>query len=150
VPKFTATIGKLGVNPYVTVHASVSTAFSRRGNIPVKGTLNDFPITATLTPTGNGRHRLYINTEMSRGAKVAEGDIVTFALELDTGSRESPVPEVLVRALESNEAAKTVWENMPPSHRREYLAYLKSLKKPETLERNVHKVIAALLKKTNA
>lgn len=148
--EFTATIGNLGVNPYLTVPWSVSAAFGRQGNIPIKGTIDDCPITATLTPTGNGWHRLYINTEMRRGAEVAEGDMVTFALELDTGSRELPVPEALVRAFESNEAAKTVWENMPPSHRREYLAYLNSLKKPETLERNVHKVIAALLKKINA
>jgi len=40
VQEFTATIGNLGVNPYLTVPESVSAVFGRRGNIPVKGTID--------------------------------------------------------------------------------------------------------------
>lgn len=72
--QFTARIYKQGINPCVDGPAEVSQAFGRRGHIPVTGTLNGHPITATLVSKGGGQHRLYINGAMRKQAGVDTGD----------------------------------------------------------------------------
>jgi len=144
--EFSAKIFKVGVNPYVEVPENVSRCLKKTGYIPVTGTINDFPIQATLVPVRNGRHRLYINGEMRKKANVAVGDLIRLVLALGTKPREVPMPAAFAAALESNEKAKAAFEKLPPSHQKEIISYLNFLKKPETLERNIEKVIKALLK----
>lgn len=142
---FTAKIQKIGINPYVAVPAGISRAFGRRRYVPVRGAVNAFPIRTTLVPTGAGRHRIYVNGEMRKGARVGVGGHVRVALEIDRVSREVPIPRELAAALRRNKAAACVFAALPPSHRRDYLLYLNWLKTPEALRRNVRKVIAHLL-----
>lgn len=145
--EFTSTILKAGINPYVDVPEEIGRTFGTHGNIPVKGFINEYSIRATLVPIGGGRHRLYINGEMRRGAGVEVGDTIRVSLEPDNEPRELPVPLLLRKFLDSDSKAGAAWDKLPPSYRREYLAYLNSLKTPEALERNVRKVIAELIEK---
>jgi len=144
--EFSAVIYKVGINPCVDIPERVSRTFGIRGNIPVTGALNGLPIRATLVPIGEGRHRLYINGEMRRRARVNAGDRINLRLELDTTPRMLPLPKPLDAALKENETAGAAWERLTPSHRKEILAYLNWLKTPESLERNVKKVITVLLR----
>ncbi len=142
--KFSATIAIAGINPYVVVPLRVSKVFGRRGNIPVRGKLNDVSISGTLVPAGNGHHRFYINGEMRKKAKVGAGDEITLSLEFDNEPRILPVPEALRLALENDEEAEEAWGNLTPSRRKEILTYLNWLKTPDALERNVRKVITII------
>jgi hypothetical protein len=144
--EFSAKIYKVGINPAVDLPEDVSRCLKKTGYIPVTGTLNGFPIRATLVPVGNGRHRLYINAEMRKKANVTVGNLIHLALALDTKPRDAPMPQAFAAALESNEKAKAAFEKLPPSHQKEILVYLNFLKKPETLQRNIAKVISILLK----
>jgi hypothetical protein len=141
---FTAVIERVGINPYVDVPASVSLAFARRGNVPITMTLNGVGFRGTLVPRGEGRHRLYINTEMREGAHVAVGDSVHVALQIDDQLRSIPLPEPLRRALAENAEAERAWGKLVPSRRKEILAYLNALKRLDALARNIRKVIASL------
>jgi len=142
---FSAIINKVGINPYVAIPEHISQCFGKRGYIRVTGVLNGVSIRATLVPTGNVRHRLYVNGEMRKKANVKVGDNVHLTLRLDTEPREVAVPRELVEALESNEKARTAFERLPLSHQKEILDYLNFLKKPESLKRNIEKVIRSLL-----
>lgn len=119
--EFSAEIYKVGINPCVDVPERVSTAFGKRGYVPVEGKLNAHQIRATLVPKGSGRHRLYINGEMCRAADVATGDEVNLVLWRDTKSREIPVPEDLAEALRTAKGALEAFEKLSPSHRKELL-----------------------------
>ncbi|MFQ5951639.1 MAG: DUF1905 domain-containing protein [Candidatus Geothermarchaeales archaeon] len=145
VKRFSATIRKVGVNPCVDVPRRVSEAFARRGYVPVLMTLRGLAFRATLVPTGGGRHRLYINDEMRRKADVDVGARIRLALELDTEPRTIPMPEELALALKRDKTAELAWERLRPSHRRDVLAYLNSLKRPESLARNIEKLMGRLL-----
>jgi uncharacterized protein YdeI (YjbR/CyaY-like superfamily) len=59
------------------------------------------------------------------------------------------MPPAFAAALKDNEKGKAVFESLSPSHQKEILAYLNYLKKPETLERNIKKVIKSLLEPKN-
>ncbi len=144
--RFREPIRIIGINPYVEVPGSISAAYGIKGSIPVKGRVNDYEIRATLVPIGIGRHRLYINGEMREGAGVGVGDTIDVVLDLDTEPRIESVPAALTKAFELNQKAREVYENYPPSHRREILRYLNSLKNPESVEKNVEKLINILEK----
>jgi hypothetical protein len=123
--EFSATITKVGINPCVEIPQEASEAFGRRGNIPVSGTLNGLPISSTLVPVG-------------------VGDTVTVSLDIDPEPREIPVPKELQKALEGNPEAKKAFNGLTRPRRRDILAYLNSLKRKESLERNVKKVLDEL------
>jgi hypothetical protein len=141
---FSAIVGKVGINPCVDVPERVSACFGERGYVPVSGTLNDVAIRAMLVPAGNGRRRLYINGEMRKKANVTVGDRIRLSLSIDTEPREAPMPKEFAEALKKSEKARMVFENLSPSRQREILVYLNYLKKPESLRRNIEKVIRLL------
>jgi len=144
--QFSSTIYKLGINPCVEVPLRVSRAFGRRGYVPVAGRLHGKPFLANLVPTGRGRHRPFINGEMRNQAKVDVGDRITVTLKFDPRPREVPVPNDLARALRSHRTARAAWGLLTPSRRKEVLRYLISVKRQQTLDRNIRKVIALLEK----
>ena len=145
---FSAIIYKLGINPCVDVPPRVSEAFGKRGYVPVSGTLNSEPISATLVPKGEGRHRLFINGDMRQRAAVDVGNRVKLSLRLDAQPRIVAMPPEFARILQSNRAARLAFEQLQPSRRKEILTYLNWLKRPETLSRNIKKTIDKLLKQT--
>jgi uncharacterized protein YdeI (YjbR/CyaY-like superfamily) len=83
---------------------------------------------------------------MRKAAGVGEGDLVQINLEIDTQPRITPMPEEFTLALKRNKSAKNAFDQLTPSRKKEILAYLNSLKRPDTLKRNIDKVIASLLK----
>jgi hypothetical protein len=146
--RFEAVVYKLGINPCVDIPEEVSEAFGIRGYVPVKGSLNGHAVRANLVPKGGGRHRLYLNGEMRARANVGVGDRVELVLEHDPLPRpDIPVPEALARAFEENPAAKNAFHSLTPSRQKEILSYLNYLKRPDSIQRNVDKVIQMLMDK---
>jgi hypothetical protein len=146
---FRAVVHTLGINPCVDVPWPVVARLLRAarrtsGPLPVKGAIDRTPIIATVVKY-QGDWRLYLNTAMRRASGVDVGDTVAVALRFDPAPRVLPVPTPLRQALGKNLRAKTIWDGLAPSHRREYLLYLNSLKTRESLERNVKKVIRLLV-----
>jgi len=146
--RFSATIFTNGINPCVDVPARVSKALTRTGYIPVRGTLDGSAFRAGLVSLGGGRHRLFINGEMRKAAGVETGDRVTVVLDYDPEPRNVPTPPQLTAALNATPAARKKWLALPESGRKEALLYLNSLKREETVQRIVQKLITRLL--TNA
>lgn len=145
---FSARITKLGINPCVDVPQRVIDELSRdrgpiTGPITVRGTLKGAAFRQTVVKF-RGAWRLYINTEMRRAARAAAGDVVDITLEYDPEPRVVPMHPALARALAGNEKAKAVFERLPPSHQKEYLNYLNSLKTAETTARVIDKIIRRL------
>jgi hypothetical protein len=93
---------------------------------------------------GGGRHRLFLNGEMRKQANVSVGDLASLILEEDAQARAVPMPAEFALALEEHAAAKVAFAQLPPSRQKEILAYLNWVKQPETLKRNIAKVIAKL------
>jgi uncharacterized protein YdeI (YjbR/CyaY-like superfamily) len=82
---------------------------------------------------------------MRKKANVKVGDTILLSLRLDTEPTGVAVPRELVEALERNEKARETWDKLTPSHRKEMLDYLNYLKRPESLKRNVEKVVKHLV-----
>lgn len=148
IHQFTATVYKLGINPCVDVPRRISDAFGRHGYVPVEGTLNGQPIRATLVPKGGGRHRLYLNGDMRKRANVELGDRVRIVVYEDTQPRTVPMPAEFAAALKKNPKARAAFEALTPSQQKDILVYLNWLKHPESLQRNIDRLIARWVKQT--
>jgi hypothetical protein len=141
---FKARIAQVGINPCVDVPARISRAIDVRGYVPVAGRLNAAEFRANLVPLGGMRHRLYLNSDMRTRAAVGVGDRVEITFEIDSRPRPVRLTPQLARALAADPAARAQWDALVPSQRKEVLAYLNSLKRVESIERNVAKVVAKL------
>jgi hypothetical protein len=145
---FAATVRKIDINPYVKVPDRIvrrlhQDANKETGPIPVTGKLRGKPFSTTVVRF-RGMWRLYLNTAMRREASVEVGDKVNVGVRFDNTLRTEPSPRKFTLALSRNKKAKTAFEKLAPSRRKEILRYLNSLKQQETLERNIGKIIQLL------
>ena len=145
-PPFTARIYRLeDINLAIDLPAEVSEWFGHHGFVPVYGMLAAITIRANLVPTGKGRHRIYLNRPMREASATGEGDEVRVTLWLDEDPRDVELPEDLREALVAAEALDG-FLSWPPSHQREHIRAIESVKRPETRSRTIERSVAAALK----
>jgi Domain of unknown function (DUF1905)/Bacteriocin-protection, YdeI or OmpD-Associated len=145
--KFRAEIWRpegVGTSFFITVPFSVERVWGTRARVAVKGTVNGFAFRSSVMPYGDGHH-LSINKEMREGAGgVSVGDEVDVVLERDEAPRIVEPPPELAALLPKNKAAKATWDKLPPSHRKEYAAFISEAKKEETRQRRAEKSVELL------
>ena len=148
MPKFSETIYKIGINPVVDPPDKVLIAIFKaadrsKGPIPVRGKLNGAEFVQTLVKY-QGRWRLYINGPMLKDSGLAVGDAAKIDIEFDPRSREVVMPKELEAALKRDKKAKAAFEGLSPSRRKEISKYIGSLKTPESVAKNIERVIRHL------
>jgi len=94
-----------------------------------------------------GEWRLYINTKMLKNSPKRIGEQIEIRIDYDPEKREISIHPKLIQALNENETAKTVFQNLRPSLQHEIIRYISHLKTEESIDKNVHKAIAFLLGK---
>jgi hypothetical protein len=146
---FSAKIFIIGINPYVLLPAAAlkelfKQAGKDRGAIPVKGTIDGHAFLQNLVKY-SGKWRLYLNTPMRKAAGKDVGDTAVFGLCFDPKPRVTDMPPALQTALDKNKKAKTAFEQLSPSYRKEIMRYINNLKTEESINRNVTKAINHLL-----
>jgi len=146
---FSAEIKIIGINPFVFLpHHALEALFEQagknKGKIPVRMSIDGHEFTQTLVKY-SGSWRLYLNTPMRAAAKKQVGDMARFEIAYDSVPRIiEPHPE-LVKALNKNAEAKTMFENLSPSLQHEIVRYISYLKTDVSVERNVKRAINFLL-----
>ena len=148
MPRFSATIYKIGINPVADPPAeALAIVFEHagrlKGPIPVRGKLNGAPFVQTLVKF-RGAWRLYINGSMLKDAGLKVGDIAKVDLDYDPSPREVEMPTQLSSALRKDKAARSEFEKLSPSSRKEIIRYIASLKTRDAVARNVERVIQQL------
>lgn len=89
-----------------------------------------------------------VNAEMRAGAKCKAGDSVEVVIELDEEERKVEVPPSLRKIISADPKAKEVWGKLSFTHQKEYVRAIEDAKKPETRERRIQAMMAALRSKT--
>ncbi|MFL9829232.1 YdeI/OmpD-associated family protein [Flavobacterium sp. ST-87] len=148
---FLATIEIIGINPFVFVPEEILNAIfeqagKSKGPIPIKGTVNSLPYIQTLMKF-KGEWRLYINTKMLKNSPKRIGEQIEISISYDAEKREIPIHPKLLQALNENEEANTVFQNLRPSLQHEIIRYISHLKTEESVDKNVLKSIDFLLGK---
>ena len=110
----------------------------------VAGTLNGHPFRSNVVKMGRafflGVHKANVDA-----LGLSLGDSVAVVMSLDTEPRgDDTPPEILAEALREDPVAAVTWKNLAPSHRREYVGYIKEAKRDETRARRVKRTIDEL------
>jgi bacteriocin resistance YdeI/OmpD-like protein/uncharacterized protein DUF1905 len=91
-----------------------------------------------------GRYLLGLSNANRQSAGVATGDEVEVEVELDAEPRVVVEPADFARALDANPAARTAYDRLSYSRKREHVLAIDSAKKPETRIRLIDKALAML------
>jgi hypothetical protein len=148
---FKAEIHIIGANPYVALPAEIleeifSQAGKNKGKIPVRMRMDGYEFVQTLVKY-SGSWRLYLNTPMRKAANKEVGDTADFEIEFDPVQRPIPIHSKLTKALQDNDEAKRIFENIRPSLRLEIVRYISFMKTEAAIDKNVKKAINFLLGK---
>ena len=150
--RFQATIKIRGINPYVRVNARIASQLKKswRKPLPVTVRINELPRKPwriNLMPVGDGSFYLYLHESVRNASRSKVGDRVTVDLSFDDRYRSGPaypVPALLRVALKKNGAAKSVWDALIPSRKKEIVRYFAMLKSPEAKTRNMERIMRVL------
>ena len=133
--KFTGKLvskGPGGAWTFLEIPFSVEKVFGKKGRVPVSGTINGSAFRHSLMPEGDGTHSMMVGKELQTRARANPGDTVTISLQLDEAERIVAVPPELKRALKADAAAKSAFDALAYSHKKEYAERISTAKKPET------------------
>ena len=110
----------------------------------VTGTLNGHPFRSNVMRTG-GAFFLGVHKANVDALGLSPGDTVAVVMSLDAEPRgDDTPPAILAQALQEDPVAAATWKDLAPSHRREYVGYIKEAKKDETRARRVRRTIDEL------
>lgn len=146
--KFSAVLQLIGINPYVLVPEAILNnifvqAQKNKGSIPVCGFINEVPYTQTLVKY-KGEWRLYINLKMLVNSPRRIGETISVTIQWDNKDRTIKMLPQFETALKNDLEAHRIFESLTPSLQKEIIRYLSSLKKEETVNRNIALAIGFL------
>ncbi|HEX5047769.1 MAG TPA: YdeI/OmpD-associated family protein [Gammaproteobacteria bacterium] len=131
---------------YVVVPIEIALDANLRHASRVRGTVNGAPYRSSLMMYGGVFH-LGVHKATLAAAGVQAPAHVTVTIELDAEPLPTDaVPDDLAKALK-RAGASAAWRSLRPSLKREHVQSLLDAKKPETRERRVAKIVAALREK---
>lgn len=122
---------------FLLLPGDAGAALSSRGPVTVDGTLADAPFQATLQPDGKGGHWLKVPKALLQAASARAGDEVRLAITPVAEEPEPKLPAPLRSALAAAPAAKAAWKSLTPVARRDWIHWIESAKKAETVERRI-------------
>ena len=122
---------------FLVLPKEASAKLPTRGMTTVEGILNGHPFRATLEPDGQKSHWLKVDEKTRKAAGVEVGDVVPLEI-LSVGKEPEPrVPADLRKALAAAPAARSVWSDITPIARRDWIQWITSAKQPETRARRI-------------
>ncbi len=130
-----------GGGAYVEVPFSVPDVFGTRGQMRVKGTIDGHPLQSSVAPMSGGSHVLGIHKATRAAIGKSIGDRVAIVIEPDLAERTVAVPAELAAVLAKNRTARTAFEKLAHTHRKEYVEWIEQAKRPETRQRRIAQTV---------
>ena len=135
--RFEAKLFKIGSWTLLRLPKSASAKLPSRGMTMVEGTINDFRFQAALEPDGKGSHWFRVDKTMSKAIRADAGDTVMLAMEPVKEWSEPNVPADLKNALAAVPQAHTLWMEITPMARWDWIRWIGSTKNPDTRKRRI-------------
>jgi uncharacterized protein YdeI (YjbR/CyaY-like superfamily) len=121
-----------------------------RGQIRVKGEINQFAFRTTLFPTGDGHHYMIVNKQMQKGGSVQPGMEAHFRMEPDLEERTVPASPELESVLKQSRRLQKFYQGLTPSTRTEIVRWIAGAKQRETRARRADQCAERLMETMEA
>jgi antitoxin component of MazEF toxin-antitoxin module len=125
----------------IQVPEEVIEALGQSKRPPVTITINGFTYRTTAVRMG-GAFYVPLAAENREAAGVAAGDAITVEIENDTAPREVTLPDDLAAAMD--DAARTTYDGLSYTHRKEWVRWVEEAKKPETRATRIERTVTGL------
>lgn len=142
--RFEAKVVKIGSYTLVRLPQAASDKLPSRGMVMVEGTINDFSFQDALEPDGKKGHWLRIDAGLLKSAGAHVGDSVTLAIEPSKEWPEPVVPADLAQALAADQKAHSVWVDITPMARWDWIRWIGATKNPATRQRRIEVMCSKL------
>ncbi len=130
---------------FLILPKDASAKLPSRGMTAIEGTLNGEPFQATLEPDGEKSHWLKVDRKLSKAAGAEAGDVVILEVAPVAEEPEPKVPAELGKALAAAAPkARTVWSDITPTARRDWIHWITSAKQEETRARRIKNACSML------
>lgn len=131
---------------YAAIPFDVEKEYGTRGRVKVKATFDGYPYRGIMVKRGTGGHLIGLRKEVREAINKQVGDKVKVTIEKDDEERTVEVPRELQKLLSKNKAAKTFYDSLSFTNRKEYAAWISSAKKEATKEKRLNDTLVKLLK----
>ena len=125
---------------------SVQKVFGKKSGVKVKVKINGIEHRGFLMPQGDGTHCMGLKKELREKMKVSYGDKITVEMQEDLEERTIEIPGELKSAVNKNKSAKSFFESLSFTNRKEYVNWIVSSKRKETRLERLNKTIDKLNK----
>jgi hypothetical protein len=142
--RFEAKLFKIGSWTLLRLPKSASAKLPSRGMTMVEGTINSFRFQAALEPDGKGSHWFRVDKTMSKAIGADAGDSVMLSIEPVKEWSEPNVPADLKDALAVVPQAHTLWMEITPMARWDWIRWIGGTKQPETRRRRIETALSKL------
>jgi hypothetical protein len=142
--RFQARLTAIGSQPILRLPDAASSKLPSRGLSMVEGTFNGHAFRAPLEPDGVGSHWFKVSNTLLEGANAHVGDSVSLALEPMTQWPEPEVPADLAKALASNPQVRTVWLDITPLARWDWIRWIGATRNHDTRTIRIEKTLSKL------
>ncbi len=148
VKKFTAVLEDPGLTvdaAFISFPYDVPQLFGTRGQVKVKVTFDGYPYRGILSVMGGGKHAILVRKDVRQAISKNVGDTVKVVVEQDLEERVVELPKSLHDLLEKKPKAKTFFDTLSFTNRKEYAVWIASAKKEETLLKRLDATIDKLM-----
>ncbi len=130
---------------FLILPKNASARLPSRGITAIEGTINGFPFQAALEPDGQKSHWLKVDRKLREAAGAEAGDVVTLEIAPAGKETEPEVPADLRKALAAAAPkTRTVWSDITPNARRDWIHWITSAKQEETRARRIKNACSML------
>jgi hypothetical protein len=116
-----------------------------RGQVMVKGAINDSQFQTALEPDGKGSHWLQIDVPMQKSIHAAAGDTVSVSIEPTKDWPEPEVPADIQAALDADPQVEALWKRVTPLARWEWIRWIRATNQDETRKHRIKVACSKLM-----
>lgn len=132
---------------YIEFPFDVEKEFGTKGQVKVLATFDGYEYRGSLVKMGHPCHRLGLTQQVRTAIGKNPGDFVRVVLKKDDSLRVVEVPDDLARLLDHHPEVCAYFDGLSFTHRKEYVQWITSAKKPDTRQRRIEKTLEMLLEK---
>ncbi|WP_099769030.1 YdeI/OmpD-associated family protein [Chryseobacterium sp. 52] len=131
---------------FVEFPFSTEELFSKKGQVKIKATFDrTVEYRGSLVKMKSDCHILGLTQEVRKQLGKSFGDTVSVSLFEDKEERTVEITDDIATVFNENSEAKTLFEAMSYTHRKEYIRWIEEAKKPETREKRKIRMIEMIL-----
>ena len=142
--RFQAKLAAIGSQTIIRLPKAASNKLRSRGMNLVEGTFDGHAFQAPLEPDGKGSHWFKVSDPMLKAASASVGDRVSIAIEPMSLWPEPRIPADLSRAFASDPQANSIWTDITPVARWDWIRWIGSTRNPETRAIRIEKTLSKL------